>query len=123
MTEYQKQGRAVIFGGDLNIIDQEDTEKGYFKTEMSQVGDVSHLVGCKTCLGTHNYRGEWSHLDVLVFGKSLKEANLELIPDSIQVVKTSAHMRRNGAPFRFNAEKKEGVSDHFPLYSKLKILK
>ncbi len=123
MGDYQKKGRTVIFGGDLNIIDSEEKEKGYFKTDMSEVGDVSHLVGCKTCLGTHNYRGEWSHLDVLVFSKNLKDLGLELIPDSIQVVRTAGHMRNNGTPLRFNAEKKEGVSDHFPLYSRLKILK
>ncbi len=123
MFEEQKKGHAVIFGGDLNIIDPEEKEKSYFKNEMSEVGDVSHLVGCKTCLGTHNYRGQWSHLDVLVYSKNLKQVGFELLPESIQVVRAPGHMRRNGTPFRFNAEKKEGVSDHFPLYSRLKILK
>lgn len=123
MADYQKQGRTIIFGGDLNIIDQEENEKGYFKNELSQVGQISHLVGCKQCHGTHNYKGEWSHLDVLVFANNLKSLGFELIPDSIQVVNTSVHMKRNGTPLRFNAAKKEGVSDHFPLYSRLKILK
>lgn len=123
MVQYIKEGRAVIFGGDLNIIDPEEKEKGYFKNKMSQVGDVSHIVGCKSCLGSHNYRGEWSHLDVLVYSKNLKDLGLQLLPDSIQVVKSPGHMRRNGTPLRFNAEKKEGVSDHFPLYSRIQILK
>lgn len=123
MAQYMKQGRAVIFGGDLNIIDSEEKEKGYFKNEMSQVGDVSHLIGCKTCKGSHNYKGEWSHLDVLVFSKNLKDLGLQLLPESIQVVTSPTHMKRNGTPLRFNAEKKEGVSDHFPLYSRIQILK
>lgn len=123
MVQYQKEGRAVIFGGDLNIIDSEEKEKGYYKTEMSQVGDVSHLIGCKTCKGTHNYRGEWSHLDVLVFSKNLDDLGMQLLPDSIQVVKAPGHIRNNGTPWRFNAEKKEGVADHFPLYSRIQILK
>lgn len=123
MTQYQQEGRAVVFGGDLNIIDAEEKEKGYFRNEMSQVGDVSHLVGCKTCLGTHNYRGEWSHLDVLIYSKNLKNLGMALVPDSIQVVHVPIHMRRDGTPLRFNAEKKEGVADHFPLFSRIQILK
>jgi len=122
MAQYIKEGRAVVFGGDLNIIDPEENEKGYFKNELSQVGDVSHLVGCKTCKGSHYYRGEWSHLDVLVFSKNLKDLELQLLPDSIQVVASPTHMKHNGTPLRFNVEKKEGVSDHFPLYSRLQIL-
>lgn len=121
MSDYMKQGRAVVFGGDLNIIDSEEADYGYFKKELSEVGDVSHLVGCKDCAGTHFYRGHWSHLDVLVFSKNLSAVGFELIPESIRVVKTASHMKRNGTPLRFDAEKKEGVSDHFPLYSRLRI--
>jgi exonuclease III len=121
MAEYQKEGRSVILGGDLNIIKTEESEKSYFKNELSQVGKVSHLV-CSSCSGTHFYRGSWSHLDVFVYSNNLTANGFELIPESIQVVKTQLHMKRNGTPLRFNAEKKEGVSDHFPLYSRLKIL-
>lgn len=123
MAQYQKEGRAVIFGGDLNIIDSEESTYGYFRNEMSQVGDVSHLVGCKeNCPGSHNYRGEWSHLDVLVFSKNLKDLGMQLLPESIQIVRAPIHVRRNGTPWRFSTEKKEGVSDHFPIYSRIQIL-
>jgi endonuclease/exonuclease/phosphatase family metal-dependent hydrolase len=122
MTEMMKAGRGVVFGGDLNIIDEEEAKQGYFKNEMSLVGQVSHLVGCKTCLGTHNYRGNWSHLDVLVYSNNLEDSGLKLLPDSIQVVKMTENMKRNGTPMRFDHEKKEGASDHFPLYSRLKII-
>ncbi|MBC7421284.1 MAG: endonuclease/exonuclease/phosphatase family protein [Bdellovibrio sp.] len=123
MTDYQKQGRAVIFGGDLNITADEEDAQGFFKTQMSEVGQVSHLVGCKACEGSHFYRGHWSFLDILVYSKNLPTAaKVELIPDSLQVVKVPVHMKRNGTPLRFDVEKREGVSDHFPLYSRLKIL-
>ncbi|MFZ3231615.1 MAG: endonuclease/exonuclease/phosphatase family protein [Pseudobdellovibrio sp.] len=124
MSKYSKLGRAVIFGGDLNIISTEENSKGYFKNELSQVGQVSHLVGCKLCLGSHNYRNEWSFLDVLVYSHNLKDASLELIPESIEIVRTADNMKKNGAPLSFDSDKKNmGVSDHFPLYSRLKILK
>ncbi len=123
MTDYQKEGRAVILGGDLNIIPTEEEKEGFFKTQLSEVGHVSHLVGCKECQGSHNYKGEWSFLDVMVYSKNLPQASgVELIPESLQVVRTTTNMKRNGTPLRFSPEKKEGVSDHFPLYARLRIL-
>ncbi len=120
MQTYQKQGRAVIFGGDLNIITTEEAKEGYYKNEMSTVGQVSHLVGCQTCQGSHNYRGEWSFLDVLIFSKNLKSVGFELITDSFQTVRAPVNTRPDGTPRRFDVQKKEGVADHFPLYSRIK---
>jgi hypothetical protein len=122
MLDYQKQGRAVIFGGDLNIIRTEEATKSYFKNELSQAGAVSHLVGCTHCLGSHNYRGDWSFLDVLVFSKNLNEVGFELVTDSFQIVKTPVNTSTEGTPNRYNPENKSGVSDHFPLYSRVKLL-
>ena len=120
MAQYVKEGRAVIFGGDLNIIASEEAEKGYFSKQMSEVGDISHFVGCKSCQGSHNYKGEWSFLDVLVYSKNLKDLGFELVPTSIQIVKTSVNSKDNGTPLRFDEEKKTGASDHFPLFSVIK---
>lgn len=120
MLDYQKQGRAVIFGGDLNIIRTEEASKGYYKNVMSQVGQVSHLVGCKHCLGSHNYRGDWSFLDVLIFSNNLKEVGFELLTDSFQVVRSPYNTTAEGTPNRFKPETKTGAADHFPLYSRVK---
>jgi endonuclease/exonuclease/phosphatase family metal-dependent hydrolase len=121
MIEYENQGRAVIAGGDFNIIDSEEKIAGYFAKELSQAGAISHLVGCKECKGTHNHKGHWSFLDILVFGNNIERAGLDLIPDSIEVVMAPHHIKKNGAPLSFQDEKKGGVSDHFPLYSRLRI--
>lgn len=120
ITEYEKKGRAVIAGGDMNITATEEGRNGYFSKILSQVGPVSHLVGCDFCKGSHNYKGEWSFLDVIVYGNGISKAGLTLIPESIQVVKTPENSI-NGSPLRFDDEKKAGVADHFPLYSRLKI--
>ncbi len=121
MKTYAKKGRAVIMGGDLNITAEEEKESGYFSKIFSTAGQVSHLVGCKQCEGSHNYKGEWSFLDAIIYGNEIGQAGLTLIPESITVLKVSHHLKRNGGPLRFSDEKKEGVSDHFPLYSRLKI--
>lgn len=121
MKDYAKKGRAVIMGGDLNITAEEEKESGYFSKIFSSAGQVSHLVGCKQCEGSHNYKGEWSFLDAIIYGNEIGQAGLTLIPESITVLKVSHHLKRNGGPLRFSDEKKEGVSDHFPLYSRLKI--
>lgn len=120
ITEYEKKGRAVIAGGDMNITATEEGRNGYFSKILSQAGPVSHLVGCDHCKGSHNYKGEWSFLDVIVYGNALSKVGLTLIPESIQVVKTPENSI-HGSPLRFDDEKKEGVADHFPLYSRLKI--
>lgn len=123
MLKYQSEGRTVIFGGDLNVIASEEAKRNYFKNELSQAGDISHFVGCKSCLGTHNYKGDWSFLDVLVFSKNLKESGYALDPESIQVVKTPLNTNEDGTPLRFDEEKFIGVSDHLPLFAKLKLIK
>ncbi|MBC7459003.1 MAG: endonuclease/exonuclease/phosphatase family protein [Bdellovibrionaceae bacterium] len=122
MLEIQKKGQAVIAGGDLNTTNEEEQEFGYFSKILAQGGSVSHLVGCKNCKGTHSYKGGWSFLDVMVYSPNLPQAaGLNLIPESIEVVRTPMNTKRNGTPLRFDEGKREGVSDHFPLYSRLKI--
>jgi hypothetical protein len=122
MKKYEAEGRAVIFGGDLNTLKEEDEESGYFSKVLSSAGSVSHLIGCEKCNGSHFYRGEWSFLDVLAFGKGLINADLELEVNSLSIIKASNHIKKDGTPLRFNSQKLEGVSDHLPLYSRLKIL-
>ena len=121
MLELAAENKAVIMGGDLNITADEEDSLGYFSKIFSTAGQVSHLVGCKNCEGSHFYKGHWSFLDVQIYGNKIDQAGLQLIPESITVLKTPVHMKRNGTPLRFSEEKKEGVSDHFPLYSRLRL--
>lgn len=106
----------VVASGDLNITAEEEAEAGFFRGALSDFALVSHLVGCKSCEGTHNYRRSWSFLDVLMFSKDMgpqgKAAYL-LDPSSIRVI-------GEGAPNRFNLKTKLGASDHFPIYARLR---
>lgn len=123
MEEYAKQGKAVIFGGDLNIIKSEETEHRYFENVLSEAGQVSHFIGCKDCIGSHYYHGDWSFLDALVFGKGLAAHGFEAIPESIHVLRTLTNTRPDGTPLSFREESLTGASDHLPLYTRLKVLK
>lgn len=121
IAEREKTG-MVIASGDLNITHDEEVEARFFHSNFSDVAMVSHLVGCKKCDGTHNYRREWSFLDVLMFSKNMGEqgtASYKLEPESIAVVKNDPIHLWGQMPKRFNPEKKEGVSDHFPLYARI----
>lgn len=121
IKKYQAEGRTVILGGDLNIIATEEAKHSYFKNILSETTDVSHLVGCKQCSGSHNYRGEWSFLDVLAFSKNLKSLGFELIPESILVVKSPFNVDDNGLPMRFDEKTLHGVTDHLPVYARVRI--
>jgi hypothetical protein len=108
----------------FDLTNEEEKDFGYFSKILAEGGAVSHLIGCHQCKGTHNYKGGWSFLDVMAFSPNLPQAaGLSLIPESIEVVRTPENTKKNGTPLRFNDEKREGVSDHFPLYSRLKISK
>jgi endonuclease/exonuclease/phosphatase family metal-dependent hydrolase len=113
----------VIAGGDLNISHNEEIEAQFFHNTFSNVAQVSHIVGCKKCDGTHNYRKEWSFFDVLMFSKGMTEkgsAAYRLEPSSVDVVHYDPiHLFKEKYPKRFAPENKEGVSDHFPIYARL----
>lgn len=112
----------VVASGDLNITHTEEGEMHFFKSKFSDVAMVSHLVGCQKCSGTHNYRKDWSFLDVQLFSKNLGDqgnAPYKLDTASIKVVHSDPIHLSGSYPKRFKPEKKEGVSDHFPLYSRI----
>lgn len=119
-----RPNEMIVFGGDLNITSSENEDTGFFSKEMASVGMVSHLVGCEHCDGTHNFKNNWSFLDVLIFSKNLSatgSAPYTLEPETIDVVKyTPNHLYKGNSPKRFN-ESGDGASDHFPIYARLKL--
>lgn len=120
----QMKDQMVILGGDLNISQDEEDAAEFFKKDLSEVGDVSHFIGCSHCDGSHEYRSTWSFLDALVFSKSLGKtgtAPYQVIPESIDVVKFVPNQIYKGrSPKRFDEKTGEGVSDHFPIYGRLR---
>ena len=118
--------RLIIAGGDFNTTKAEDQRTGRFK-ELAEHWLVSHLVGCRHCLGTHYYHAkrEWSFFDVLLFSKKFAERNSpwRLNPASVEVVKNNPQqINRYGAPASIeDASDPIGVSDHFPLIATIEM--
>jgi endonuclease/exonuclease/phosphatase family metal-dependent hydrolase len=117
--------RFWVVGGDWNITAEEDERSGLVSQQLNQIGLVSHLVGCKRCKGTHNYRKDWSFLDILVFSKNFASTDsaLKLVFESITVPQWGKHQSKwSGRPQRFNPKNGTGVSDHFPIYAEIEVL-
>ena len=112
-----------IAGGDFNITKEENHSVGLFSQALSSQWDVSHLVGCKSCKGSHYYKGDWSFLDALLFSKSLaptKSANHMYVVDSIRTPKSGKYqLGKDGNPQRFDPRGDRGVSDHLPMYGEI----
>lgn len=114
----------VVFGGDLNISHEEEEKAHIFRDILSKGGAVSHFVGCKECPGTHNYRKSWSFLDAHVYSPALLAdgaGSYQMETGTIDVIRYNpVHLYKGKYPKRWNYEDKDGVSDHFPLYVRLK---
>jgi endonuclease/exonuclease/phosphatase family metal-dependent hydrolase len=114
--------RMVIAAGDFNITKMENIREDLLPGYLDPQWLISHQVGCTQCKGTHNYRGEWSFLDMILFSKNLKEkggdASWKMIELSIRTPNNSKYQLRSNSftPSRFGQGKSvEGVSDHLPL--------
>jgi endonuclease/exonuclease/phosphatase family metal-dependent hydrolase len=116
-----------IVGGDFNITGLEDDREGFVSKKLAGEGLVSHLVGCRKCKGTHNYRGVWDFLDILVFSPHFSPSRgpnspVRLIKDSIWTPNSAANqLDRSGRPWRFDELNKAGVSDHLPIYAEFEL--
>lgn len=114
----------VVAAGDLNITHEEEESEHIFRDILGKAGAVSHFVGCEKCPGTHNYKKSWSFLDAQIYGKGLLadgSASYELEPKTIDVIRYNpVHLKKGKYPNRWDNDSQSGVSDHFPLYARLK---
>ena len=114
----------VVAAGDLNVTHDEEEDTKVLRSTLGEVGAISHFVGCKECPGTHNYRRSWSFLDVQVYSNALLadgSGSYALAPETIDVIRYNpVHLKRAKYPLRWDPDRQEGVSDHFPMYVRLK---
>jgi endonuclease/exonuclease/phosphatase family metal-dependent hydrolase len=115
---------AFVAGGDFNITPDEDAKTGLFKDSLGQSFSVSHLVGCQTCKGTYNHKGQWNFLDALIFSKQKISGAWNLDPQTIKVPMSGRYqLDMLGNPARFDSQDKVGVSDHLPIYGEFTLAK
>lgn len=132
MNELKKtipDNELAVAGGDFNITVDEDRKHGLYNKQLASEWKVSHMIGCHDCKGTEYYprNREWSFLDALLFHPKLTDSKSawQVNVDSIQVPQESKYQwSRFGTPARFNNGKsKTGVSDHWPVYAELVLMK
>lgn len=113
--------RLVVVGGDFNISSDEEERTGFYRDYLASHWNVSHLVGCKSCSGTYYYNRDqsWSFFDVLLTSQNMLpggDGAWEIVPESIRIENSSLYQNnRFGNPGRFDPNRKDGVSDHWPL--------
>jgi endonuclease/exonuclease/phosphatase family metal-dependent hydrolase len=117
--------RLVVVGGDFNINAAEDKTFNVYSNDLSP-WMISHLIGCKGCVGTEFYKtkNEWSFLDALGFSKNLawdQNASWSVDETSISIPVNDPQMAKpDGSPQVFDAKTGLGVSDHFPIFAVLR---
>lgn len=113
--------RMIVVGGDFNISSEEDMKTGYVSKSLAKDWGVSHIMGCKGCSGTTYYpkTQSWSFFDILLVSPGLKpegQSPWTVVPESIRIENNSIyHTNRFGSPARFSDNRKDGVSDHWPM--------
>lgn len=117
-----KGNANIVVGGDFNITKEEDRSSQLFTETLGSIWQVSHLVGCSTCEGSHYFKGGWSFLDALLFSQAMNAQNgskWRLDVESIRTPTAGKYQMRNGIPSRFNEKYPTGVSDHLPMYGEI----
>jgi endonuclease/exonuclease/phosphatase family metal-dependent hydrolase len=118
----------VMVGGDFNIAPEEEVANQYFAQTLSSQWAVSHLVGCKSCIGTYNFKNTWNFLDALLFSKSLMENSKFKLDTAAFATPHDGRYQKNPLapndlrktyPAYFDPKSEHGVSDHFPIVGEL----
>lgn len=125
VTKDKRDHENVIVAGDFNITDAEDKSAGFYTTILSKNWGVSHLVGCKSCKGSHAFKGEWSFLDAILVSKSLmggENSKWKLDKKSIRLITNSVYQSgRFPGSAKFDADRATGVSDHYPIGAEFEL--
>jgi endonuclease/exonuclease/phosphatase family metal-dependent hydrolase len=113
-----KGSGLVIAAGDFNITSREEQKLGIFESMAKPIWEISHKMGCHTCLGTYFYRPSqsWSFLDVIMILRPPNKTASHWVfkPESIRIVVDNP-LQNDGKKIPLAFTKKEGVSDHLPV--------
>lgn len=112
----------MVAGGDSNIIEKEYSlwnqyMNGYMVSKDFITKNDELVSGAK---GTHNYKGEWSYLDVLIFPEEMKNTSWKVDHDSAHIaniwkVQWKENSKKEKIPNAFRYPDYSGVADHFPF--------
>jgi endonuclease/exonuclease/phosphatase family metal-dependent hydrolase len=111
--------------GDFNTTRSEDDEKQMLDTWARPQWTLAHDIGCADCKGTHYYASgdDWSFLDMIFF-RAARGGNTtaQIRADSVRIANDyPAQVTPKGTPLRFNAIRRQGVSDHWPMLATIEV--
>ncbi len=115
----------VILAGDFNITSKENAQTNLLSNLSSDWLISMDFLKQKNFPGTSFFppetpQYEWSFLDNILFAKSFisERATLRLDVNAFDI-KNNTDVQRNqqNRPLRFNASRKTGSSDHWPVYT------
>ncbi|WP_141734415.1 endonuclease/exonuclease/phosphatase family protein [Oligoflexus tunisiensis] len=121
-----EQAHVVIAAGDFNINAKEDSR--FYRAVASLDWQVSHLEGCRTCLGTHYFKRDdsWSFLDAIMVSKHGRKHphwQWTLDPASVALVQGfDFQTDAKGLPIGWERATLPGQSDHLPITLQLKAV-
>lgn len=111
--------------GDFNTTSREDAEKQMLATYARPYWTIAHDIGCKICKGTQYYARDdsWSFLDLILFAEARGgKTTARLRADSVQIANGNpAQVSIQGTPQRFDAARRSGVSDHWPMIATIEL--
>ena len=111
--------------GDFNTTRSENVEKRLLDTWARPHWTLAHDIGCQDCNGTHYYaRGDdWSFLDMILFTAARGgKTTAQIRADSVQIANgIQAQVTPKGTPLRFDAGRRRGVSDHWPMLATIEL--
>jgi endonuclease/exonuclease/phosphatase family metal-dependent hydrolase len=117
--------QPAFAGGDFNTTRSEDAEKHLLDTWARPHWTVAHDIGCQDCKGTHYYAraDDWSFLDMIFLAEARgKNTTAAIRADSVQIANGNpAQVTSNGTPLRFDADRRQGVSDHWPMIATVEL--
>lgn len=111
--------------GDFNTTSGEDAEQRMFDRYARPDWSLAQDIGCRACKGTHYYARDdnWSFLDLILFAEARgAKTTARIRADSVRIANGNPdQVSSDGTPLRFNATKRSGVSDHWPMIATIEV--
>ncbi|MGI9205596.1 MAG: endonuclease/exonuclease/phosphatase family protein [Woeseiaceae bacterium] len=119
------ENHHAFAAGDFNTTSREDVEKNMLDTYARSSWTIAHDIGCQSCKGTQYYARDdsWSFLDMILFASARGgKTTARLRAESVQIANDNpAQVAEQGTPQRFNAVRRSGVSDHWPMIATIEL--
>jgi endonuclease/exonuclease/phosphatase family metal-dependent hydrolase len=124
MRDALPDDRNVFAAGDFNTTRLENSREGLLDRYVRPQWIVANDQ-CRDCKGSYYYGRDdsWSFLDMILFSPARGEKTTwRLRAESFRILNgLPAQVTAKGTPWRYDAAKRTGVSDHWPLVAEIEL--